>query len=659
MKRLLFFFLLFLSTLPSWGQDFTLLSKPGDDGIQLRWFPGGFNNWNAHLSSGYRIECSLNGGPFQPVGPAAIVPALPVDSPEDTLLQAILGYQDSLAVLRAMPQGPRFLEGTYQSFLQGIAITPGGIQQSGLYFLDSQTQADQEYRYRLRSASGTLLAEASSWGTVKNELPILSIRDEENVARITWSQDAGIASYKAFRLERSTAGGHFTPRPEAWIFSWRNPEQTGAARDTFHLVDTALVLDTPYHYRLVGVSAFGEQLLGQPVRFVSRDQTPPARPRGFDVEVAEDKSVVNISWEKDEVTKGLAGYHLYRSRFPDSAFARLTNQLLPPAATAYTDASITPTGEYYYRVVAVDAAGNERSSFRKSVVFPDKTPPAVPAGLRLTIDKKGVANIAWTANTESDLRGYQLAIARYIDNEFVPVTSRPITRTSYQDTLALNFENREVYYQIASLDQLGNLSAYSPPVQGLLPDTIPPVVPVLEAPERKENTLILRWQAGLAPDLKYVEVFRRRPEKVYRKTGVRVAAANELQLTGLDTMAGSWVFAVRSVDASGNQSPFSNERLVNFQQRSAVAVPDNLEIHDLNKEEKALRWTYPGSKAPVSFLVFRLTEGSNQPELRGRTGDTTFTIPLETGKSRYTYFIVAQDNDHRLSSASVRLEVVL
>jgi hypothetical protein len=234
-----------------------------------------------------------------------------------------------------------------------------------------------------------------------------------------------------------------------------------------------------------------------------------------------------------------------------------------------------------------------------------------------------------------------------------------IRQANYLDTLALNFENREIYYRVAALDQMGNLSAYSPPVKGLLPDTIPPLVPILEAPERKENTLALRWQTGQEPDLAYVEVFRRRPGVADWKPERKVDSGDEYQITGVDTMSGSWVYAAQAVDAAGNRSPLSNERLVTIQNRQNIAVPADLKVEELEEYGKALRWAYPGVKTPVSFLVFRLQEGSNKPVLQGKTRETVFPIPQESGKSRYAYFIIAQDKDSKLSDASVRLEVVL
>jgi hypothetical protein len=181
----------------------------------------------------------------------------------------------------------------------------------------------------------------------------------------------------------------------------------------------------------------------------------------------------------------------------------------------------------------------------------------------------------------------------------------------------------------------------------------------LEAPERKENTLTLRWQTGREQDLAYVEVFRRHPDNASWSPGIRVDNGHEYKVTGLDTLSGRWVFAVQAVDASGNRSVLSNERLVKVQERMVVTVPTDLKVEDLKGEDKALRWEYPGVKTPVSFLVFRLQNGSDQPVLQGKTRETSFTISSETGKSRYDYFIIAQDKDSKLSGASARLEVVL
>ena len=53
----------------------------------------------------------------------------------------------------------------------------------------------------------------------------------------------------------------------------------------------------------------------------------------------------------------MAGYYVYRSDRDDSNGDRINRELLP--SPAFRDDSVIPGGNYFYRVSAVDRAGNE------------------------------------------------------------------------------------------------------------------------------------------------------------------------------------------------------------------------------------------------------------------------------------------------------------
>jgi len=75
-----------------------------------------------------------------------------------------------------------------------------------------------------------------------------------------------------------------------------------------------------------------------------------------------------ISTEAD-----LAGYVVYRSEQPDTQGERLTVGTLP--SPAFRDTSVLPGHTYYYRVEAVDHAGNESAlSPAVSVAVPPSGP---------------------------------------------------------------------------------------------------------------------------------------------------------------------------------------------------------------------------------------------------------------------------------------------
>jgi lysophospholipase L1-like esterase len=160
---------------------------------------------------------------------------------------------------------------------------------------------------------------------------------------LAWS---AVADASGYRVERSTDGA-----------SWASlAETTGGV--TSHR-DTGLAAATTYRYRVVATNAGGESP-PSPVATVTTpaagDLTAPTAPTGLKATAAKRK--VNLSWSAstDAGGSGLAGYRVWRatagSSGPFSAIATTTT-------ASYSDPAVASAVPYWYRVTAVDGAGNE------------------------------------------------------------------------------------------------------------------------------------------------------------------------------------------------------------------------------------------------------------------------------------------------------------
>ena len=146
----------------------------------------------------------------------------------------------------------------------------------------------------------------------------------------------------------------------------------------------------------------------------------------------------------------MTGYKLYRGTAPGVYGTPVT---LLTAATSYTDNTCVAGTRYYYAVAALDAAGNEGAkSPEASAVALDNTPPAVPSGLAAVGGTKQV-DLSWSANSESDLAGYNLY------RNGVKVNTTPITATTYVDTGLV--DGTTYSYRLSAVDTDGNESAQS------------------------------------------------------------------------------------------------------------------------------------------------------------------------------------------------------
>ena len=101
-----------------------------------------------------------------------------------------------------------------------------------------------------------------------------------------------------------------------------------------------------------------------------RDVFPPAAPTGLEITIIpatnQAPAYIELSWAISP-EGDLAGYSVYRSEGEDAPGERVSTEILP--SPTFRDISVLPGRRYYYRVSALDRAGNE--SPKSSAVVAD------------------------------------------------------------------------------------------------------------------------------------------------------------------------------------------------------------------------------------------------------------------------------------------------
>lgn len=175
------------------------------------------------------------------------------------------------------------------------------------------------------------------------------------------------------------------------------------------------------------------------------DMTPPAVPATISATAVGNQ--VALAWSA-VTASDLAGYHVYQGS------TRLTTT--PITATTYSVMSgLSYSTAYTFGVTSVDQSGNEsakRSTTVTTEAPPPDPPPAKPTGLTATLAGL-TANLSWTANSESDLAGYNV----YVGN--TKLNGALLTGTSYTATGLV--QGQTYSYTVTAVDQAGNESAKS------------------------------------------------------------------------------------------------------------------------------------------------------------------------------------------------------
>ncbi len=198
------------------------------------------------------------------------------------------------------------------------------------------------------------------------------------------TDNIGVARYN---VHRGTTAG-FTPSAAN-----RVAQPTGTSH-----VDSALTPGT-YYYRVTAEDAATN--VGPPSNEASAaataDTTPPTPPTTLTATPAPGQ--VSLAWSGATDAGGIARYNVHRST--TSGFTPgPANRIAQPTGTSYVDSGLTG-GTYYYRVTAVDPAGNESApSPQASAVVPTGPPPGLvgewgfDAGVGTTAaDNSGSGNV--------------------------------------------------------------------------------------------------------------------------------------------------------------------------------------------------------------------------------------------------------------------------
>jgi len=128
--------------------------------------------------------------------------------------------------------------------------------------------------------------------------------------------------------------------------------------------DTHFEFGHTYLYAVRAVAQYGTDTIesadSAPAVVTPRDIFPPATPVGLQATIIsatpEAPAYVELSWGISPETD-LAGYNVYRSDRDDTPGERINRELLP--SPTFRDISVVPGRRYFYRVSAVDRAGNE------------------------------------------------------------------------------------------------------------------------------------------------------------------------------------------------------------------------------------------------------------------------------------------------------------
>ena len=227
--------------------------------------------------------------------------------------------------------------------------------------------------YKVRTRAGKTRASQDSNVVIARINPApeaprdVHVEVTESALIVSWAESAlpPGASSRAYRVYRGVMEAAQENLPQDLSQAkLKTPLELAGSSPSTELRDSHFEFGTPYVYTVRSVAQFGansvESADSLPATVMPRDVFPPAAPTNLEITIIpatkQASAYIELSWAISP-EGALAGYFVYRSDGEETPGERVSAEILP--SPTFRDISVLPGRQYYYRVSALDRAGNE------------------------------------------------------------------------------------------------------------------------------------------------------------------------------------------------------------------------------------------------------------------------------------------------------------
>jgi len=248
-----------------------------------------------------------------------------------------------------------------------------------------------------------------------------------------------------------------------------------------------LASGTTYYFRISAVNSSGSSnYLSASATTLTPAPTVPSAPSGLTLTVVS-SSQINLAWTDNSNNE--TGFKVERATSVNGNYTTLTTT--GANVTTYSAVGLSSSTTYYFRVSAVNAAGNSsNASASASTLAPAPTVPLAPSGLSATAISTSQIDLAWTDNS-GDETGFKIERSTSANSNFTTLTTTNADVKSYS---AVGLASGTTYYfRVSAVNAAGASSYRSASATTLTP---PPTVPA--APSAFSATAVSTSQVDLA-----------------------------------------------------------------------------------------------------------------------------------------------------------------
>lgn len=662
-KLLLFLFLLFISLSYSQAIRPTVMvnARAQKDKILIRWAINSPIEWQKANKKGFTITRTtvLRDGIILPKPEKTLLTPKPlVPEPLDSWLDMVQ-KDNNAAIIAQSIYGESFevtgakegelskivsmadeLDQRYTFALYAADMSFEGAVKAGWGFVDTNVKKNEVYAYQVSVFETPKVKESSYVIGLKDYtvLPapndFIAVPDDKKVM-LSWDYETFKRIYTSFMVEKSSDGINYAPISNTALVNLNDKEDHPSK--TMYYVDTLNVNSKMYHYRLYGITSFGER----------GEITKPITTAGIAAIVTSARLVdyniinsneVNLEWDYPIASEGfIQGYEINLAENDKGPYKVVSKMISPSQRKLNYKENLFPSN---YFTISVVGKNNQRLTSQSMLVqLVDSIPPAKPIGLEGAIDSLGVVRLKWKPNQEKDLRGYRILKANTAGEEFVDIYHKSYVGNTYKDSVSLKMTNNKVYYKIVAEDMRFNISEPSDVLVLDKPDKIPPAAPIFKDYDNKDGKVHLKWIKSYSEDV--VGYSLRRREKGQEKW-LEIKQINDTIQEFTDDRVENkktYQYAILAKDRSNLWSSLDHSTItVQVLDFTPVKMISFLQgVPDRENKKITLTWDYTKNREKVTSLSIYKNVKGIPPTLWRELNADVFTLEDKNLKINLEY----------------------
>ncbi len=273
-----------------------------------------------------------------------------------------------------------------------------------------------------------------------------------------------------------------------------------------------------FEYAIQAHDAFGDLTpMSRPITVHFPDMQPPRGPEITRIDIDRpgknlwDKVYATVHFHKDTIEDDFVRYipMYHNDRDSLKQWHLLSDQYIAPTDTMVRiDVSNISTG--MITIAAVDTAENIGYAFPRLLRIRDTKPPVAPTKLKAFPAIDGTIVLMWNMADTLDVRYYDVLYANARDHVFNLANHRHVSSRSFTDTVAVDANERYIYYTVRAVDWEGNEGACSDTIAVLRPNTAPPSKAHLDSAWVDNKMIHMRWVGGGDEMIARYKIYRRK-----------------------------------------------------------------------------------------------------------------------------------------------------